>query len=117
MAALQDSLNYDRFDIVDSDDEDYVEKIVQRTALDPSSSSVATRNAAAHALAKQGKLGQGVTDTATSIDNTLSETRKRMEAQLASLNDEMAKLANQQASLSSVQSPEEVRMEEGWAEA
>ena len=78
MAGIADSLNYGRFEFVDSDDEDYVEKSILKTALDPNSTSIATRNAAAHALAKKGELPARIGGAPSQIDKTLSATRLKM---------------------------------------
>ena len=107
MAGIADSLNYSKFDFVDSDDEDYVEKSILKTALDPHSSATATRNAAAHALAKKGQLPTGIGGAPSKIDKTLSATRLKMEAQLKNLTKEMEKLEQQQGMLLDVKSPEE----------
>jgi hypothetical protein len=107
MAGIADSLNYGRFEFVDSDDEDYVEKSILKTALDPNSTSIATRNAAAHALAKKGELPARIGGAPSQIDKTLSATRLKMEAQLTNLTKEMEKLEQQQGQLMNIKSPEE----------
>ena len=76
MAALKDSLNYSKFDIIDSDDEDYVEKKIMQDALG-SGDMASARNIAARAMNKKGE-----TVSASSVSKTLEQTRMRMQQQV-----------------------------------
>ncbi|GMI56605.1 hypothetical protein TeGR_g12453 [Tetraparma gracilis] len=100
MAALKDSLNYSKFEFVDSDDEDYVEKKIMQNALNPDSNPTSVRNAAAHSMAKKGQ-------NVHQIDATLSKTKSAMQSQIDELNEQMKKLEDQQNKLSSIDNPDD----------
>ncbi|GMI15782.1 hypothetical protein TrLO_g10297 [Triparma laevis f. longispina] len=103
MSGLVDSLNYSKkFDFVDSDDEDYVEKVVMKKALTSKSNSISVRNQAAHALAKKGKL-----DGPSAVDRTIQKTRTKMEEQLAELKAQMDHIDSQQNKLGTIDNPDD----------
>jgi len=103
MAKLFDSLNYaSKFDFIDSDDEDYVEKTIMKNALSKDSNPTSVRNAAAHTMAQKGKplhVGE--------MDKTLNRTKTAMQVQLDELKDQMSKLDQQHEQLQGVSGPEE----------
>mmetsp|Transcript_11108 Transcript_11108/g.22528 ORF Transcript_11108/g.22528 Transcript_11108/m.22528 type:complete len:324 (-) Transcript_11108:37-1008(-) len=102
MAKLVDSLNYkDKFEFIDSDDEDYVEKVVMNQALTKSTDSVDVRNQAARALHKKGK------HVPSQIDKTIRSTKTKMEMQLDELKAQMEALDRQTKALESIDNPED----------
>ena len=102
MAALKDSLNYGKFDFIDSDDEDYVEQNILKQSLDPKATSASIRNAAAHAMfKKEGKVETG------KIKENISTARVGMEEQLKELQEQMSAFDTQKEKLESISTPEE----------
>ena len=102
MAKLNDSLNYAKFDFVDSDDEDYVDQKILQTSMDPDATSASIRNAAAHAMMK--KDGKVSTDK---IGENIASAKLGMEQQLKELNDQMKSFDAQKKKLENITSPEE----------
>jgi len=102
MAKLQDSLNYSKFDFIDSDDEDYVDQTILKTSMDPKATSASIRNAAAHAMYKK----EGTVDS-SKIKENMSTARTGMEKQLEELNEQMKAFDSQKEKLESITSPEE----------
>ncbi|GMH72525.1 hypothetical protein TrST_g9853 [Triparma strigata] len=102
MSGLVDSLNYSKFDFVDSDDEDYVEKVVMKKALGTDTNSTSVRNQAAHALAKKGKL-----DGPSAVDKTIQKTRTKMEQQLEELKAQMEHIDRQTSKLRTIDNPDD----------
>jgi len=116
MAKLQDSLNYSKFEFVDSDDEDYVDRKILSHVMNPKATSTSIRNTAAHAMFAQ----NGQVPNNDKIGENISAARSGMEQQLKELNEQMKAFDKQKKKLEAVNSPEEAMnffKESGMTEA
>ena len=103
MSVFKDSLDYaSKFEFIDSDDEDFVEKTIMKNALSSDTNSSSVRNAAAHAAAKK-----GLPLTHTAMDATLNKTKSAMQTQLDELKSQMDKLDEQSSKLQTIDNPDD----------
>jgi hypothetical protein len=102
MAKLVDNLNYSKFDFIDSDDEDFVDQMILKQSLSDKTSKRDLRNAAAHAMAKEGAK---VTDGA--LNENITQARTKMEEQLSDLQKQMKDFEVQQNKLDNINSADE----------